>query len=1597
MKCLQALCVIVAFGGDLTHAQQSITYSNGENDSSGIIITSATNPTTLTISSGSAAQSGIISQNGGSYAVTKAGNGTLTLTAGNTYTGGTTVSAGTLAIGSGGSLAYSATSFSGGINLTGVGATFDISNGGNQTISGLIGVTGSVVNLGANTLVDGFGGTLTSFAGVIQGAGGFTSQAGVMEFSGANTYTGPTTISHGSELDIFSGGSIAASSGVNLAGSGAVFNLGPTNTDQTIQDLSGVAGTMVELGPGHNLTVGTARSTLYAGSLVNGSNPPNLTFTKQGTGTLTLTGPNTYIGITTVNGGTLAIGAGGSDSETTINLASNGSSFDISAGGNQGIEGLGGVAGSTVNLGANTLTVSQLGGQPGGVSTFAGTIQGNGGLIKTNTGSLVLMGTNTYTGATTVSNGTLQFDQEVSLYHGQMANWTATNLAVASGGLLAFNVGGSGEFTTSDLTTVLQNLGTGMGGFASGAAIGFDTTNATGGGFTYGGIISNTHSGSNVLGLAKLGSETLTLTSADTYSGPTTIQGGTLAIGAGGSIANSSEVVLYNNGMIFDISGGGNQTIQDLVSGASGSLVNLGVNTLTVGSSRSTIFAGIVQGIGALIKQNAGTLTLAGSSTFSGGTILSGGELGLASAGAIGTTGTISFNGGTLQFSSSNTIDYSSRFSTATNQLYSFDTNGASVGIAGNLTSSGGSLTKSGLGTLTLTGANTYTGGTTITGGSLQVGNGGTAGTLGTGGVLNNGALVYDHSIPVTEGNNITGVGSVRQSGPGIVTFTGNNSYTGGTTVSSSALNIQSNAALGSSGYLSISNGAALQIQNNIVTTTAVALILNGTGISGNGALENVSGNNTYTGLITLGSNATIGVDAGTINLTNTGNITGAGYSLTLAGAGNGTLASSINPGAGPLIKNGAGTWVITGSAFYGLNTVINAGTLQVGVGNTNSDLGYLGTITNNGSLVFDFDDPVSGFDDNVISGSGNLIKEGTGVITIAMDNTFTGGTTIKAGMLQTTKGDGLGTGGIAIEANAVLGLDCQNASSPLTMTNVISGAGAVDEVGSYTSIIAAPNTYTGGTIVGTPTQGQGTLMISGSGTLGATTNNLTLYAGTLDLGGTSQTVAAVNANNQISDQIIDINNGTLTANSYLFNLAPFGYSNFAGIGANLVGSEDTLTLSGAGWLELYGNDSFSGGINLNGGELCPYSSGALGSTGTILFNGGSLQFTVYSTADYSSRFSTVPGQHYSIDTYEFSGVWASNLTSVGGSLTVFGRGTLTLTGNNTYSGGTAINGGELNLGSSGALPTTGQISFGGGSLQYSASNKTDYSNLFSNAANQIYSIDTNGQAVTLAGNLASPGGSFTKIGLGTLTLSGINTYTGPTTVTGGILVITGNVTGSSSVLISSGATMNITTGNFATPGTVTNNGTLVLGSGVTFNTTGTFTNNGTLDLRNDASYHLPSNFVNNGVVLFPNSGPQTFAQWEVAFPALTDTTPSDTPMNDGVPNLLKYLYDIDPTRPMTNNDRAALPVFDVTDARDLTIIFREYSFESGIAIGVQTSTNLQNWTTASEASTPTPGSYTLQPTGLVDSNTGDPYMEVDFKPATISSSLFIRLNVTLP
>ena len=202
----------------------------------------------------------------------------------------------------------------------------------------------------------------------------------------------------------------------------------------------------------------------------------------------------------------------------------------------------------------------------------------------------------------------------------------------------------------------------------------------------------------------------------------------------------------------------------------------------------------------------------------------------------------------------------------------------------------------------------------------------------------------------------VSGTGTITKSGTGTLTLSGTNTYTGSTTVSAGILNVQNASGLGTTAVgTTVSSGATLQLQGGITIGTE-ALAISGTGAAGqNGALVNVSGTNNYGGLLTLGAATTISSDSGTLNLTNTGTITGATFGLTLTGAGSGSLSSIIGTTSGTLTKSGSGTWTLSGASTYTGTTTVTNGTLQID--NNDTTTARLGgttgiTINSGGTLL---------------------------------------------------------------------------------------------------------------------------------------------------------------------------------------------------------------------------------------------------------------------------------------------------------------------------------------------------------------------------------------------------------------------------------------------------------------------------------------------------------------------------------------------------------------------------------------------------------------------------------------------------------------------
>ena len=337
------------------------------------------NTNTLTVSGGGSF-AGVIQDNGTGSGLTVSG-GTLTLTGANTYSGTTTISGGTLALGSGGAI-YSGVTPGGQVNVTG---TFDMSGASsNQAIGDLTG--SGTVNLGANTLTLNDSTTQT-YSGAIQGTGGSLalSGGGVLTLSGTNTFSGLTTLSGGSTLiysgtgaigntrtiNVASGTSVvlsgigtsgSSSSTLNMVGTGSTYasntyatsgdaleSASGTNTFADNINLTGSsasvgvdAGTLALSGAiGNTLSTGTATLFLngentgtdtISGIISNGTSGGTTALNLENgfnTATWQLLNANTYSGLTTVGGGTLQLGSGGSINSGNAMTISSGAVFDL--------------------------------------------------------------------------------------------------------------------------------------------------------------------------------------------------------------------------------------------------------------------------------------------------------------------------------------------------------------------------------------------------------------------------------------------------------------------------------------------------------------------------------------------------------------------------------------------------------------------------------------------------------------------------------------------------------------------------------------------------------------------------------------------------------------------------------------------------------------------------------------------------------------------------------------------------------------------------------------------------------------------------------------------------------------------------------------------------------------------------------------------------------------------------------------------------------------------------------------------------------------------------------------------------------------------
>ena len=1361
-----------------------------------------TNGGLLTINnSGTASQSGIFAGAGG---LTKTGAGTLTLSQANTYSGGTTINGGTLSISADSNLGTAPGSatpgfltlnggtlrttndfdldVNRGIALTGTGGTFDVATGTTLVYSGIIAGAGALIKIGEGALS-----LLTPTD---------------------NTYTGATTISAG-DVVLAKDSALGAAPGSATPGHLA-FNGGALTVQGGGFTLAANRGIALTGNGTFNIDSGNTLS--YAGIIAG-----NGALIKGLTGTLMLSGANTYAGLTNVTAGTLRLSGGAAIANTgAVQLGSSIISAvtrfgTLQLASNETIGSLTGIAGTNLNLNpnlqANTLTVGDASNQ-----VFAGVISGSGGgITKQGTGTFTLSGTNSYTGVTTINNGVLSVatigNGGVAGNLGQATN-DAANL-VLGGGTLQY----TGATASTNRAFTLTN------GTSSSIDVTVEATNLTMSGA----------SAATTGALSKVGIGRLTLSGANAYSGKTTITGGNLSISADNNLGVApgnpvADQLTFNGGALITTAGFTLNANRGITVTGTG-LFNASSGTLTYG--------GIITGAGGLTKNSGGTLTLTGLNTYTGATTINAGVLSVSTlvnggqASGIGASsngaGNLVIDGATLQYTGSSVstdrnVTLASVGRTGTIEVTQAGTNLTISGIiADGAVNSGESVTKTGAGTLTLSGTNRYTGLTTVSAGTLAVTVNNALGSdefdFGSGGVtVANGAtldlqnVAYSTTEAVTLQNGATlatsigtsslagtvtlttagmvsvggaqltlsgvvgesGASALTKTGTGTLVLTGANSYTGATTISAGVLNVRHNTALGTTaGGVTVASGAALELQGGI-TVGAEALTLNGTGVSNGGALRSISGTNRWDGAITLGSATRINGDAGQLTLV--GGLDNGGFLLTLGGVSATILIQTVGiSGAGGLtVDQSFGELALNvASSYTGSTTISNGAIVRYGVDNALAT----GTLTVDGGGV---------------GGGLNIGAFSDSVGTVTLLN---GGSISGAGGILTS------TGTFELQSGSV--------------SAILAGSGiALNKTTSGTVTLSGANTYTGVTTISAGTLSVATI---GNGGLAGNLGQAASVAANLVLGGGTLRYIGATAS---TDRAFTLSNGTTSSIDVSTNNLTISGSSAATTGA--------LTKIGAGTLTLSGTNSYSGTTTVSVGTLAVSGGAAIANTGAVNLDTAGATFTlannetIGSLAGVTGTFVTLnantltTGQNNSTTTY-------AGIISGGGGLTKAGTGTFTLSGANSYDGLTTISAGAVKVQNNTALGSTAgaTIVADGAALQIDGSGLTiaelltlngtgvsDDGALRNLANNNIWTgaitlgggarINSDSGTLTLAtggvtgagldltvggaGNttisavIGTGNGTLTKDGSGMLLLSGHNAYSGYTRLNQGLL-----------------------------------------------------------------------------------------------------------------------------------------------------------------------------------------------------------------------------------
>ncbi|MBB3211421.1 outer membrane autotransporter protein [Herbaspirillum sp. Sphag1AN] len=1072
----------------------------------------------------------------------------------------------------------------------------------------------------------------------IGGAGGAAATLGTP--TGTAGSVGPNGGPGGTAgTDLSAGGGGGGGSGTAANGAGGNGGVGTVDNSNTVvvsdPKIATDGGTVTTTtgggggGGGAGLVVTATAVTVTNNSIIQGGNGGDALGSAGGGGA----------GLVVVNGGTIENNTGASI-----------------VGGN------GGTSGVDHNL---------QGGGAGGVGVFlydggtlnnaaGASITGGGGAVRSD-GDGVLSNGGTINNAGTISAGVTAYSFESGSY-GIETNGTIINNQL--GGTIR-----NADSSLSSSTDAAIHLTNGGGSTLNNAGLVLGGNGTTTTSTTSGTLIGNgksavlIDSANNIVnnqtgGVLQGGSGTATTTGGValvvTGNGNTIINAGTIAGGTGnGTRANA-----------VNLGGSNNQLELNAGFNFNGNVVSSSnTNVLVLGGATNAAFdiSGIgVEYQGFLNYEKTGTSiwTLNNTTSNAMNWTLTGGTLVIGQLTSIGngSTSSLTFNGGTLEYNGPEASTVRAVSLTANGGTIQIDPDATltiTQGITDSTPGAEGVLTKTGAGTLILAGNNTYSGGTTINAGTLQIGNGSNSGSI-IGNIEDNAQLTFNRSDDFTYTSVISGAGNVTKMGTNVLTLTGNNTYSGTTTISAGTLQLGNGGEGGSVVGNITDNGQLTFNRSDDVTYNGV--------ISGSGSVSKLGD-----GILTLNSSnsysGTTNIMAGTI-LAGSANIFAQSTAVNVAAGADLSLASNNQ-----IVQqlSGAGS-IVLGDATLTETNVTNTSFSGSIIGSSTSALFKTGA----GSLTLsNFGNTVGAV--NVSGGNLNV----TGAINVNGSYTTASGA-------STTLAPA--TGGVALNVNNVF--DLQSGSTLITSVGIAPAIQAQSAVLNGTLYFSGFTPSVDGITTASAVAQPGkiyTLITTVDGITGSLSADAGVSVSGLDYLVSEGSVTRSGQDYSIGLKLAwtDSSDATATGTFTLNAGTAFNVDILLGneAGAFISGWDgESLVKAGPGLLVLSAANTYTGGTTIDAGILQISQDANLGAlSGALTFNGGTLE-TTQSFNTTRSMVVQAAGGTLDIDTGTVLGI--DNTISGSGELDKIGAGTLTLSnGASSYTGTLSINEGQLNAG----------------------------------------------------------------------------------------------------------------------------------------------------------------------------------------------------------------------------------------------------------------------------------------------------------------------------